>query len=161
MVELVKVEHQAIKKKWQRRFARDQDRNIKEWGARLSRQDLGGQDVRCYVATENRRELGFIRMHDKSKFFAGCADTEVWNLTEVFVKPASRHNGILRAMIAQAVRDLNVKMISLSPDCLDRYQDYYVSLGFSCFYPLHHGATTWAFLSEFADVVKRHIEETA
>lgn len=149
MIELKKIEHQSIKNKWQRRFARYHDGKVKEWSTKLT-----GQNVRFYVASDDKYELGFIRINDKSNFFARCADAEVWNLTESFVKPAYRHNGVLREMITQAVRDLNVRMISVPTDIFNSYKDYYLSLGFSCFYPVHNGDMTWAFQASFEDVVR-------
>ena len=149
MIELKKIEHQSIKNKWQRRFAKNHDGKVKEWSVKLS-----GQSVRFYVASDERYELGFIRMGDKSNFFAQHTAAEVWNLTETFVKPAYRHNGVLREMITLAVRDLNVKMISIPTDIFNSYKDFYVSLGFTCAYPVHSGDMTWAFQASFASIAK-------
>jgi len=149
MLELRKIEYQSTQKKWQRRFARNHDGKVKEWSVKLS-----GDNVRFYVASDDKHELGFIRMSDKSKFFAPHTDAEVWHLTEAFVKPAYRHNGVLREMIVQAVRDLDVKMIRIATECFNCYQDYYASLGFTYSYPVHNGDMTWAFIASFEAVAR-------
>jgi hypothetical protein len=154
MIDLLKVEHQSIKNKWQRRFARNHDGKVKEWSTKLS-----GPNVRFYVASDEKHELGFIRINDKSNFFARHTGMDVWNMTEAFVKPAYRHNGVLREMIIQSVRNLNVRMISISTDVFSSYKDYYLGLGFTYHSPVHNGDMTWAFHASFESIARQVMQE--
>lgn len=150
MIQLKKLEKLADKQKWQRRFLQAYD------GETVAESpSLYGENVRFFVATRDGKELGFIRINDKSAFFKGVYDGPVWNVTDGYVKPSYRSQGVLREMIAHAVSDLDVKILYIETDRFERSLPYYRSLGFSFAWTVKGGQFTWAFHDSFADIAKQ------
>lgn len=147
MIKLVEIVKLADKQKWQRRFYDAYDGEMREWSDKLF-----GTNVKFYVAVEDGKELGFIRINDKVFNFKGFTDEEVWNLTDAYVKPAYRSKGVLREMIAQAVRDLKVKMLYIQTERFDACRAYYFGLGFTYYYTVQQGGMVWAFQGSFEKV---------
>lgn len=86
---------------------------------------------RFLVATENGKEMGFIRIvsaEDMGPGFNG-----VWELAEAYVKPPYRSNGVLRELLIHSIDFYNVKMVNLTEDRFSKNYSYYHSLGFTAF----------------------------
>ncbi len=149
MIKLVEIEKLAEKQKWQRRFYDAYDGELKEWSDMLF-----GANVKFYVAVEDGKELGFIRINDKAFCFKGFTDDEVWNLTDAYVKPAYRSKGVLREMIFQAVCALKVKMLFIETERFIACGAYYFGLGFTYYYTVQDGGMVWAFHSSFRTVAE-------
>jgi GNAT superfamily N-acetyltransferase len=149
MLQLKLIEKLAEKQKWQQRFC-DSYRG----GLRPVTNAVFGPTVRFYVAIDDDKELGFMRINDKSAFYKDRPDMEVWSISDAYVKPKYRGNGVLREMIAQAVRDLNVRMFYIETERFKAYRAYYSTLGFTYSYTVDEGSMTWAFLGSFMQAVK-------
>ena len=154
MLELRQIEKLADKQKWQKRFCAAYDGELKEWSDAVF-----GPNVKFYVACDGDKELGFVRINDKAQYFQSFTDGEVWNLTDAYVKPLYSSKGVLREMITQAVRDLNVKMLFIATDRFIANKAYYFALGFTYHYTVQDGGMTWAFQSSFASIVKASNED--
>ncbi len=131
--------------KWQRLFRNEYDGGLKTWSHMQF-----ADNVKFYVAIDGGKELGFIRINDKSSFFPTIRNCNIWNLTDAYVKPIHRNKGVLRKMITQAVAELDVKMMLITTDKFYKNKDYYFKLGFSYHYTVQNGAMTWAFLPSLA-----------
>ena len=149
MIELKLIEKLAEKIKWQKRFRAAYDGELQEWSMKQF-----GENVKFYVAKDGDKELGFIRINDKSGFFAGCSKGQVWNITDAYVKPAYRGQGVLCEMITQAINGLNVKMIYMTTATFENNKRYYFGLGFTHYYTVQNGCMTWALLSSFSKVIE-------
>ena len=125
-MDLVEIHERAEKKKWQKRFIRA----AKGYEHRKITDEMFADNVRFFVAKENDDELGFIRINDKTKFFEGRYDGEVWNATDGFVKRPHRNKGVLKFMLKNVIENHNVKMCLLSRDLYSEHSDYYKDLGF-------------------------------
>lgn len=143
-IELTKL---ADKQKWMHRFFKAYD------GETFQESDaLYGANVRFIVAIRDGKELGFIRINDKSAHFKEVYDGPVWNLTDAYVKPAYCHQGVLRSMITHAIDTLNVKMLYMQTDRYASHRLYYESLGFSLHWTVKGGQMTWSFVSDFTEI---------
>ena len=150
MIQLVELTKLADKQKWQRRFLQAYEGETVEESAALY-----GKNVRFFIAVRDEKELGFIRINDKSAHFKDVYDGPVWNVTDGYVKQAYRHQGVLREMIVQAVSRLDVKMLYVETDRFERNLGYYRTLGFSLDWTVKGGQFTWAFHDSFADIAKQ------
>lgn len=149
-VKLKQLHKLAEKMTWMKRFHADY-----EGGCVDINEKLFGNDVVFYVAQVGDKEVGYIRLNDKTSFFEKYGGVNVWNIADAYVKPAYRHKGVLRQMIQQAVQDLDVKMIHLT---VDRYVDnlnYYRTLGFTEFQVSSDGELGWALQTSFFPVVQK------
>lgn len=126
MIELKLIEKMAEKYKWQKRF------NASYSGGLLPITNaLFGPLVKYFAAVENKKELGFIRISDYSKYCATYQNEVVWSISDAYVKPAYRRKGVLREMIIQVVKRHNVKMLYIDTERLIKNGAYYAALGFS------------------------------
>lgn len=147
MIKLVEIVKLAEKYKWLQRFCAAYSGDL------LPLNDAHfGAGAKFYVAIESDKELGFIRITNKSSFFRHCTDEDVWCISDAYVKPAYRSKGVLREMITQAVRDLNVQMLYIACDRFSANKAYYFSLYFTITARYGDGMM-WAFQSSFGSVV--------
>ena len=90
-MELTEIHLLAEKRKWQSRFEKAYNRY------ELRRSDeIFGERVRFLVAKENGKELGFIRINNKTSFFKDKIEGAVWNAADAYVKPPYRGKGVLK-----------------------------------------------------------------
>lgn len=126
-MELIEIHLLAEKRKWQNRFIKAYDYEV-----RTSDQIFGSSsNVRFFVAKENGRELGFIRINNKTSFFKDEIEGEVWNAADAYVKPPYRSKGILNKMLKEVIAKHQFKMCCLVPELFAAHSDYYKQLGFS------------------------------
>lgn len=83
------------------------------------------------VAYENGKEMGFIRIVAADKF--GPKFKGDWELSEAYIKPPYRSNGVLRELLMYAMDFYNVKIVHLTEDRFSNNYSYYHSLGFTAF----------------------------
>lgn len=138
--EFVEVESLSQKRKWYERFCKDYDELSRPFDKRII-----VDDARFFVAKVSNRELGYIRIDDKSSYF----DCEVWNITEAFIKPMYRGNGILREMINHVVKHCRVQMMHISSTRYAAHRVYYQSLGFSGECSGFEAGLGWVFRFDF------------
>jgi GNAT superfamily N-acetyltransferase len=125
-MELAEIHLLAEKRNWQNRFIKAYDYEV-----RTSDQIFGSSsDVRFFVAKENGKELGFIRINNKTSFFKGKIEGEIWNAADAYVKPAYRNMGVLKGMLLDVISNHNVKMCCLVPELYEKHRSYYRELGF-------------------------------
>jgi GNAT superfamily N-acetyltransferase len=124
---LVKVEKIKEKKKWLYRFIKSYSLGVTVPSIEMF------QDHICefYVAIDSGNECGYIRIRNRE-----IANHELGNLAfrfvlEAYVKPAYRRRGILRFMLEEAIRSLQVLAIRIDADRFGKHLWYYRSLGFT------------------------------
>lgn len=138
----IEIHQLTEKKKWQNRF-------IKAYGAIDPNANMFGTNSRFILAIENGKELGFVRINDKSSFFSIHTSMPVWNITDAYVKPAYRHKGVLKALIQHVIENYDVRMIYMTTDRFMDNLDYYRSLGFTFYYTVKEEQMMWAFQTDF------------
>ena len=137
IVEIHKLHH---KRNWCEKFSRSYDGNCRPFSEKLLI-----DNARFFVAKRGTRELGFIRINDKGAYFDCC----VWNISEAFVKPVYRSQGVLREMIQHVILHCNVKMLHISAAHYFDNLSYYESLGFEGYRPSEQPGIGWVFLRDF------------
>ena len=124
-MELTEIHLLAEKRKWQNWFEKAYNRY------ELRRSDeIFGERVRFLVAKENGKELGFIRINNKTAFFKDKIEGAVWNAADAYVKPPYRGKGVLKKMIEEVIAKHEVKMCCLVPELFSAHSAYYKRLGF-------------------------------
>ena len=124
-MDLIEIHLLSEKRKWQSRFAKAH----KRYELRTS-DEIFGDRVKFFVARDNRKELGFIRINNKTGNFKDKVDYEIWNAADAYVKPAYRNKGVLKGMLQDVISNHNVKMCCLVPELFTKHQSYYRELGF-------------------------------
>lgn len=154
MLKLKRLEKLADKQKWIYRFAKDYA------GACAIHAGLFGPQSKFFVAVEDDKELGYIRIGDCSNQFLRHTNDEVWSITEAYVKPAYRSRGYLRDMIATVVQDHNAKAMLIETQRYKTYRAYYQALGFNTVFLLGNGELARVYLASFAGVAVAANDET-
>lgn len=116
----------AEKQKWMRRFR-------KAYKGRLTPDtDLFyGDHIKFVIASVGDKEVGFLRLADRTVVFAKVTDEPAWNIADGYVKPAYQGQGVLRAMIKNAVQNLSAKSLTILEHLMYSHSKYYTSLGFT------------------------------
>jgi GNAT superfamily N-acetyltransferase len=138
------------RRRWHERFRRAYDGECAPFNLSM----ISG-NVRFFVASKDGKEVGYIRIDDKSNIFAGIANAPVWNIGEAYVKPGYRSKGVLRALIQYVVEHCNVEMLHID---IDRYVEnaaYYRALGFNRIQKGSGLQLVWIFRQQFADFVSK------
>lgn len=123
-MELTEIHLLAEKRKWQSRFEKAYSYEL-----RLS-DEIFGEGARFFVAKENGKELGFIRINNKTSFFKDKIEGEVWNAADAYVKPPYRQKGVLKSMLINVIAYNHVRMCCLVPELFASHIAYYRELGF-------------------------------
>lgn len=130
----------ADKQKWMNRFFKAYS------GDTLGdRPQLYGSNVRFFLLSDLKSEIGFVRINDKSDLFDYPCPLQIWNLTDGYVKPPYRGSGVLKMLIEYVVKECEVRMMYIETDRFLKNRLYYQSLGFNNHYSVKNGELTWAF----------------
>jgi len=84
-----------------------------------------------YVATESGKDCGYIRILNRNISNLSIERTPFRTVLEAYVKPPYRKRGILRFMLEEGVRRLQVQAIRIDADRYEKNYRYYQSLGFT------------------------------
>lgn len=87
-----------------------------------------------FVAKDEGKELGYIRLSNYSSAFNKYTNEAIWQISEAYVKPCYRSNGVLRFMIEQCVLHHNACFMRIEISRINEFHRYYESLGFSYAY---------------------------
>ena len=150
-----KIENLADKKKWMERFRRAYSGELESESDKFYK-----NNVIFLVATEKEKELGFIRINDKTSFFSQYTSKLVWNLTDGYVKPPYRNKGVLKELIKYSIKHHDVKMMFIETTRFLANQPYYSELGFTKFYSVREGQLTWAFQEDIWTAVQQRNESS-
>ncbi len=143
-IQLVEITKKSEKKKWLGRFRAAYDGELI---GECSGCYEGG--VRFLVARREGRDLGFLRITDKTALFEDTVSCPVWEASEGYVKPAYRHRGVMREMLGLASERHDVRLLLLEKSRLFPRRDYYDTLGFGV--PLlRDDGLVWLLRTDFA-----------
>ena len=142
--ELIKF---ADKDKWTNRFMRAYE------GRSIPNIHVFGSYSRFIVIVRDGQELGYVRITNFTELFEEVYKDEVWRISEIFVKPEFRHQGVMRRMIEYLIEFQNVKAIYLDVKRYRKNLDYYQDLGFRGGIVEQNSNLIWLFLNDFKDVL--------
>lgn len=86
---------------------------------------------RFLVAVKDGKEMGYIRISSAERLTPEFRGT--WVLSEAYIKPPYRGDGVLRELLIHSIDYFNVKMVHLTEDRYSKNFSYYSSLGFTAF----------------------------
>ena len=147
-VELVPVTRLAEKMKWLDRFQKSYS-----GGQTKTNNKFFGNGCKFLVAKSNGKELGYIRIIDRSSELRKFGATDTWSVSEAYVKPAYRNKGVLRKMLKVVISDYNTKLIKIETERFETNYSYYETLGFKKAFAVQNGELAIAYLDEIADVM--------
>jgi GNAT superfamily N-acetyltransferase len=130
-IDTAKLEYRVLtklaeKKKWQQRFRKAYREPM------LPDLDTHyGENIKFIVASADGRDVGFLRLADVSFRFSSLTDLAAWNICDGYVKPAYQSQGVLGAMVKNAVQQHSAKSLTIDTDRFLIYRRYYARLGFT------------------------------
>lgn len=145
-----KIDKLAEKKKWMDRFRRAYSGELKP-----ETDKFYTDNVSFLVAQEENRELGFVRITDKTYRFNQFTSKSVWSLTDGYIKPSYRNKGVLKKLIRYSIDHHNVRAMYIETTRFRLNQSYYFDLGFTKFYTVSDGQFTWAFQEDIWQAVEQ------
>lgn len=148
-VKLVLVTKLAEKKKWVQRFYKSYTGGLVAMNSQMF-----DDSCKLLVAIKDGKELGYIRIANYSDEFEKFGKTNIWSITEAYVKPCYRNEGVLREMIKQVVENHNTKVIRIETERLEQNYHYYSTLGFTYSYTVQGGELALAFQTDIVETVK-------
>ena len=140
LMNITEIHKLAEKQKWMNRFL-----SSYSGSTRGANGDYYGTNVRFFLATNEEKSLGFVRINDKSSKFNNECPFPVWNLTDGYVKLPYRSNSVLAQLIKYVVKECDVRMMYIETVRFLKNRRYYQSLGFNNYYTVQNGELTWAF----------------
>jgi GNAT superfamily N-acetyltransferase len=130
-IDVEKLEYRVLtklaeKKKWMLRFRKAYREDLLP-----ENESQFGDGVKFIVASIDGREVGFLRLIDVKHRFVKFTEMEVRLISDGYVKPAYQSQGVLRAMIKNAVQAESAMSLTLDNDRIAKYARYYAALGFT------------------------------
>ena len=97
------------------------------------------------MAVEGGKECGYIRLLNLNIQIPSCQNSTFRIALEAYVKPPYRKHGILRFMLEEGVKRLQVQAIRIDADRYEKNYRYYQSLGFTFGYrdPMGYPSTVY------------------
>lgn len=145
-IQIVEEHKRAIKLKWMERFKRSYPHTT----SRFSEQQIGPL-TRFLIAKNGKTDLGFTRITNKSSFFDGLG--EIWCVSDVYVKPAYRHQGIARDLITHAIDNCSARIIVLDPDVFKANRCYYRALNFNRYFVGQPSEMCWLLHKDISPLI--------
>ena len=146
-IEVKEITKLAEKSKWNERFYKSYSGGKK----RIPIDKLN--ECKVFVATYKGNELGYIRIHSVTHTFSQFYDGEVWAVSEGYVKPPYRSNGILTLLRSFVVQNYNVKVLRIETERYNNLRRYYSEQGFVLAYDVEDSCISIICLPEFYDVM--------
>jgi hypothetical protein len=153
-MELKLIQLNAEKLNWLNRF-------IKSYAGGLKSVDLSvvcGDSCKFFVAIDDKKEVGYIRLTNYTGHFVKYTDHAVWHICEAYVKPCYRSRGYLRLMIEECVQKHNAGSMKIETTRLNMYWIYYYSLGFTYAYTVNDQLSL-AFQTKIETAARKRNEE--
>ena len=138
---LVKVISTKEKKKWLDRFTSSYSGGVTVPSVEIFKDHI----CEFYVAVERGKECGYIRLLNLNIQSPSCQNPTFRIALEAYVKPPYRKNGILRFMLEEGVKRLQVQAIRIDADRYEKNYRYYQTLGFTFGYrdPMGYPSTVY------------------
>lgn len=145
-IEIREIRDIQEKRKWLECFLAEY-----KGGKRSLKTEMWGKDTRFFVACQQGKQLGFIRLIDYSAVFCNIYSGAVWGAADAFVKKAYRSRGVLWTLLNYVITNCDVKIARLDCDRIVSNSHYYKSLGFNNIWVLDDSNLVTAVIDSFKD----------
>jgi ribosomal protein S18 acetylase RimI-like enzyme len=147
-IELIELASLAEKMKWLERFQKSYT------GAKAKTSNkFFDSGCKFLVAKASGKKLGYIRIIDRTSELSKFGATNTWSVSEAYVKPAYRNQGVLRKMLKVVISDYNTKLIKIETERLETNYSYYETLGFKNAFAVKNSELSIAYLDDIAGVI--------
>lgn len=85
---------------------------------------------RMFIAESENKQLGFIRIVNRTDYFKNYLADQVWSISEVYVKPAYRGNAVATQLMHYVLKHYPVKSIYLETERFYKKQYFFNRIGF-------------------------------
>jgi len=146
-VEIKEITKLAEKSKWNERFYKSYSGGKR----RIPVDKLN--ECKVFVASYKGNELGYIRIHNVTHTFSQFYDGVVWAVSEGYIKPPYRSNGVLTLLRSFVVENHNVKVMRIETERYNNLRNYYSEQGFVLAYDVDDSGISIICLPEFYDAM--------
>lgn len=151
-VEIREIDNIKEKRKWMEYFLKDYSGGVLPLNPHMF-----GIMCRYFVGRVDGKDVGFIRITNKTEHFKKYFNGEVWNASDAYVKKPYRGNSILRQMIEYVMTNHKVLSVRMETERLEKSQRYYKSLGFNYAWSFDNGELAIAVTDELREAaIKRN-----
>jgi len=127
-MEIIEITKIAEKLKWMSQFRKNYSGSChKNLPSKIYEPGIS----RFFKATKNGKELGFIRITNKSYMDSPLG--EIWCISEVYVKPPYRGQGVQKKLITFTQQNCYVHMIFIEEERFQKNWNYFQSLDLGSF----------------------------
>ncbi len=127
-MEIIEITKIAEKLKWMSQFRKNYSGTCLK---KISTKVYEPETSRFFKAIQNGKELGFIRITNKS--YLDTLLGEVWCISEVYVKPPYRGQGVQKELITFTQKNCHVHMIFIEEERFQKNWNYFQSLDLGSF----------------------------
>lgn len=110
---------------------------------------------RIFIIKLGKKELGCIRIVNKTYIYDGLEVGEVWGISEVYVKPPYRSQGICSKLMNYVLKNNNVKSILLEVDRYEKNKYYFNRFGLSSGVDLGNGLARYYLNDFYEEILKK------
>jgi hypothetical protein len=153
-VEIREIQNIKEKRKWMEYFRKDYSGGVKPLHP-----NMFGSMCRYFVGRVDGKDVGFIRITNKTEHFKKYFSSEVWNASDAYVKKAYRGNSVLRQMIEYVMTNHQVLSVRMETERLEQSHRYYKSLGFNYAWHFDDGELAIAVTDELKDAAIKRNED--
>jgi hypothetical protein len=93
--------------------------------------EMFGEISRYFVGSIEGKDVGFIRITNYTKRFKEHYSGQVWSASDAYVENSYRSQSVLRQLMNYVISNCQVKLIRIETSRLEKYYEYYYSLGFT------------------------------
>jgi len=126
-IEITEITKLAEKLKWMSYFKRSYSGEMRDLG--ISNYDP--EKSLIFLAKLANKEIGFIRITNKTNKFKDYYNGQVWSIAEVYIKPPYRGKSVCKKLMQYVLKNNHVKSILLESDRYESNKYFFNQLGFS------------------------------
>jgi hypothetical protein len=152
--EIREIENIKEKRKWMEYFQKDYSGGVIPLNPHMF-----GSLCRYFVASVDGKDVGFIRITNKTEHFKKYFNGEVWNASDAYVKRIYRGHSILRQLIEYVMENHQVLSVRMETERLEKSHRYYKSLGFNYAWSFDNGELAIAVTDKLKEAAIKRNED--
>jgi len=147
------IEKLAEKVMWCDRFRKSYRGELHQYNSKMY-----DSENRFIVIMLDGKDMGFVRLSKRPFDVMGVCIEEVWQISDAYIKPPYRGQGVFKNFIDELVANYGVKLILLTAEVYWRNEDYYDDLDFTEIIEIEDGLYR-VYLSSFRKEVEARFKD--
>jgi len=149
-MEIIEIKNLSDKLKWMKQFKKNYSGDCLKLPLKVHEPHIS----RYFVAKEDGKELGFVRITNKS--YIDSPLQNIWCISDAYVKAPYRGKGILMNLIRYTKENCDVHMIFMEEERFYENWDYYQKLDFGSFIDTQSTGLAYIYDRELTDSINNY-----